>query len=227
MKSVYLVLTCLFGLLVLMAAPSRAAELLLPQNRSAFFSEEAIEISVVDLPKDAVGAVQLIPATPGAQPLAFTVTGDGTTMTLALPPHALAPGSYTMQLDGRAGGKFTVSSGVWQSTMFVTQAGNNKAFSNFILGNLFGPGLVEKGQPMEMVRGKKSGPMNNFELATASNTPFFNFMYWSGYITHKPFGKYKSWAEADMMQTLRQINFASAQRMRKYKKNIHRHRHHG
>lgn len=203
------------GLLAML--PAWGAELVLPQNRAAFFSEEAIELAVAGLAKGASAAVEVTPASKTASPLRFSVTGDGSTVTMALPPYALAPDSYTLKLDGKDAGKLTVASGVRQSTMYVSQTA--RAWSNFAVSNAFGFGLLDnQGLPLLDVRGRKSTSMNGYEQGIATNQPQLCYMYWTGYVTHKPFGTEKSWANAQMQDSMRLLNIAVAQRLRKFGK---------
>ena len=208
----------LAGLLAISAAlPSRAAEIVFPQNRAAFFSEEAIELAVVGLDAGTTATVTLTPAS-GAQPLAFSASGNGTTLLFSIPVNTLAPGAYALSLDGKAAGKMTVSNGVRQSTMLVSQTA--KGWSNFTVSNAFSFGLLDaQGQPQIDVRGKRAGT-KGFETAIANNMPALCYMYWTGYVTHKPFGSEKSWANAEMQDAMRLLNFSVAQRMRPFQKII-------
>jgi hypothetical protein len=45
-------------------------------------------------------------------------------------------------------------------------------------------------------------------------------MYWTGYVTHKPFGSERSWAAADMTEAMRLLSFRTAQSLRKYAANV-------
>ena len=115
----------------MMAAPSYAAELLWPQNRGAFYSDEAIEIAVADLPAGRKAQVEFVPDK-GARTLTFPVTGQGPTVTAVLPLRALAPGEYSIRLDGKDAGKLSIASGVLSSTMLTSQAaGANRALLQF------------------------------------------------------------------------------------------------
>ena len=214
-------LLCLCGLL--MGVTVQAAEIIFPQNRTAFFSDEPIEIAVAALAKDAAAKVEIIPATPTATALAFTVTGTGSTITSALPPLALAPGKYRVQLDGVLVADLTIASGVWQSSMLVGQAGNQpEGGANFVLGNTFSWGLLDQdGQPQVDMRGKKSGTSTACEQWLAADRPVINYMYLTGYVLHKPFGTQKSWANDRMMEAIRLMSFAEGQRLRKYGKAIY------
>src|SRR5260370_28211523 len=46
-------------------------------------------------------------------------------------------------------------------------------------------------------------------------------MYWPGYVRHKPFGSEKSWPDRHMIEATRLLNFHTAQRVRRYAKNVH------
>ena len=45
-----------------------------------------------------------------------------------------------------------------------------------------------------------------FEKAIAANLPVNVYMYWTGYVTHKPWGTEKSWADDDMQRAMRLLN---------------------
>jgi hypothetical protein len=62
---------------LLLAAPCGAAELVLPQNRTAFYSAERIELAVAGLKKDEKAKLESVPATKGLKTLSFDVVGDG------------------------------------------------------------------------------------------------------------------------------------------------------
>lgn len=214
LKSWALILTVL---LVLSSLPAISANLLFPQNRNAFFSDEVIELAVSGLAKGNMAAIIINPAT-GAQPYSFTVTGDGKTLLLQLPPYSLFPTSYTITLDGKNAGKFTVSNGIRQSSMLVSQTA--KGWSNFTVSNAAGFGLLDaQGQPLVDVRGKRAGT-KALETAIAANQPALCYMYWTGYVTHKPFGSEKSWANAEMQNAMRLLNYSTAQHLRPFSKII-------
>jgi hypothetical protein len=212
------------GLVVAMlalAAPAGAADLILPQNRGAFYSSEAIEFAVAGLKKDEKTTLEIIPASKGLRPLSFTVAGDGSTVLATLPAGALAPGGYTLKLGGKDAGKLAISSGVNVSTMLLSATVGNPltAGSNFFLGNAFSFGLLDQGKPALELRRRSPG-MQAFDNAVRDNLPTVVYMYWTGYVTHKPFGSEKSWAAKDMMEATRLLNFHTAQRLRRYDKNI-------
>ena len=78
--------------------------LLLPQNRAAYFSDEAIVLAVVGLAAGAHATLDITPATVGVHPVTLTATGDGSTLVYTLPPLALMPGDYNLSLDGNPAG---------------------------------------------------------------------------------------------------------------------------
>jgi len=80
MNNSQLIAVCIVALL---AVPACCAELLLPQNRTAFYSEEAIEFAVAGLAPGDRATVALIPTDTMALPVDFTVTGTGSTITVA------------------------------------------------------------------------------------------------------------------------------------------------
>ena len=207
----------------LLSSNARAAELLMPQNRGAFYSDEAIEIAVADLPAGRKAQVEFVPDK-GARTLTLPVTGQGPTVTAVLPPRALAPGEYSIRLDGKDAGKLSIASGVLSSTMLTSQTagGMKEAGANFILSNAFSFGLLgPDGLPLKSgLRGKRSPGFEIYERAIAQDLPSICYMYWTGFVTHKPWGTEKSWANADMVRDMRLFNFHVAQRMRRYEKNI-------
>ena len=178
------------------ATPAVAAELILPQNRGAFYCDEPIEVAVAGLGKEATALVEFAPKKAGLSPLRFEVKGDGSTPVVVLPPRALAPSAYAVRLDGKEVAQLTISGGVNVSTMLLSQtvADPKAAGGNFIVGNAFGFGLTDgQGQPLREVRGRRSGGLEQFERAVKSDLPTLVYMYWTGYVTHKPFGSEKSW----------------------------------
>lgn len=212
-----------FGISVL-SRGIQAAELVLPQNRQAYYSGETIEMAVAGLAEGASARVELVPRKEGPSPVEFAVEGDGSTITLALPPGTLAPAVYTVRLDGQDRGQLTVSSGVVDSTLLLSQTLGweqlQAAGANFILGNAFEFGLLEPdGTPSRNLRRRSRG-LDVFDRAIALNRPTLVYMYWTGYVTHKPFGSGKSWAAADMRQAMRLLNFHTAQRLRRFGRNI-------
>jgi hypothetical protein len=208
--------------LAALRAPAGGAEIILPQGRNAFYSHEPIEVAVAGLGAAQQASVKLVPARSTLQEVTIPVVGDGRTVVVALPGHSLAPDAYTVQLDGKPVAKLTVSAGVWQSPLMVSQTGPLKeGGANFILGNFFGSGLVgPDGQPDPAPRGKRSSGLTAFENAIAKDLPMVVYMYWTGYVTHKPFGTERSWAAADMTEAMRLLSFRTAQSLRKYAANV-------
>jgi hypothetical protein len=205
--------------LVLLTSTVPAAEIVWPQNRGAFFSTESIEVAVAGLAKGAAATLELQPQKPGATAVKVDVKGDGSTVTVVLPPLALAPNVYAVKLDGKDAGKLTVTTGVPRSTMLLSQTSTRPpdGGANFILGNAFSFGLLDpRGMPDTQPRGKRSPGLSAFEAAVAADLPTVVYMYWTGYVTHKPFGDEKSWAEPRMNEAMRLLSFHTAQRLRKY-----------
>ncbi|MFM9961945.1 MAG: hypothetical protein ACKV2Q_12055 [Planctomycetaceae bacterium] len=203
-----------------------AAELLFPQERQAFYSFESIEIAVAGLPEGATAKVELVPTRAGVVPLMFTVIGKTGTTTVELISGSLAPDVYAVKLDGQEVGKLTISNGVIDSTLLVSQTANLNELkaggANFFLGNAFSYGRLNSQQsgPSPSPRGIKTQGMRVFEDAVAANLPTVVYMYWTGYVTHKPFGSMKSWAAADMNQAMRLLSFHTSQRLRRFAPNI-------
>lgn len=196
-----------------------AAEILLPQNRQAYYSGEPIEIAIAGLPKDQSAAIELAPEKPGASPVKFDIKGDGTTLVFVLPPRALGPNMYSLRLDGKEAAKLTVSTGVQRSTMLVAQTSTRapEGGANFVLGNAFSfSHLDPQGMPAKEIRGRRSPGMSSFEQAVAADLPYICYMYWTGYVLHKPFGEEKSWASPSMNAMMRMLSFHTAQRLRRF-----------
>jgi len=206
-----------------LVASALGAELVLPQGRNAFHSQESIELAVAGLGATEQAKVEFVPTKQSHEPVVIPVIGDNQrTVVVTLPGHSLAPDAYVVKIDGREAAKLTVSSGVQQSPLMVSQTGPLKeGGANFIVGNFFGSGLVgADGQPDPAVRGKRSSGLNAFENAIAKDLPTVVYMYWTGYVTHKPFGNQRSWAAADMTEAMRLLSFRTAQSLRKYAANV-------
>jgi len=201
-----------------------AAELILPQTRNAFYCAEPIELAVAGLAKGDSATVEC-QSTAGPAALRFDVHGDGSTVAVTLPPRALAPGEYTVRLDGKDSVKLTLASGVRPSTLLLSQtsvqpAQMRDAGGNSVLGNAFSFGLLEPdGQPSANLRRRSPG-LDAFDRALALDLPTLVYMYWTGYVTHKPFGTEKSYVSADMIEATRLLSFHTAQRLRRYGRNI-------
>ena len=213
------------GACLLLARVLGAQELILPQNRGAFYAEEQIEIAVADLVSGTTATVEFAPQGSIALPLRFNVSGDGSTITIALPPFALAPARYNVRLNGRGNGIVTVVSGVSPSTALLSQSGLpleelRQAGANFVVGKAFTFGLLGPGGSLpENPRGRSPG-MEAFENAVERDLPTLVYAYWTGYVTHKPWGVNKSWAAPDMNEIMRLFNLHTAQRLRRYGRNI-------
>jgi hypothetical protein len=108
-----------------------------------------------------------------------------------------------------------------RSTMLVTQSSGRpgEGGANFILGNAFSFGLLDaRGMPLVKLRGQRSGGFNSFEQAVLLDLPYIVYMYWTGYVLHKPFGEEKNWASPSMNEAMRLLSFHTAQRLRRYRK---------
>lgn len=202
-----------------------AAAIVFPQTRNAYHVGEPIEIAVTELGAGASAKVEIVPAKEGVAPLAFEAVGDGGAATYRIPAFSLAPGSYTVKIDGKPQReRLTIARGVHRSTMYVSQTmrANTLAKSggNFVLSNAFTFGLLERdGLPTTNLRRRSSG-MNAQEGVVAADFPSLIYMYWTGYVLHKPWGIHKEWASADMTENMRLFNFHVAQRLRRYKGSI-------
>lgn len=205
----------------------QAAELVWPQGRQAYYAEERIELAVAGLAQGERGTLELVPQEGTASPVTLEVQGDGSTVTLTLPPATLAPGPYGVGLDGREVASLTVASGVVDSTLLLSQTlpwdQVAAAGGNFLLGNAFSFGRFSPdgtGPLVADLRRSRSPGLEAFERAIAANLPTLVYMYWTGYVTHKPFGSEKSWAAADLAEATRLLNFHTAQRLRRFGRNI-------
>jgi len=198
-----------------------SAEIILPQGRTAFFSREPIEIAVADLATGALAEVKF--TAEGAGPVTFTVDGEGT-QTLVLPPNALAPGDYAIVLDGQhTKHTLKVRRGIHRSTMYVSQTGGpEKGLANFNVSNAFAFGRLDgrTGLPTEDPRARVSSTLKHYDDAFAEDIPFMIYMYWTGYVLHKPWGIHKEWCSPDMTENMRLFNLHVAQRVRPYAENI-------
>ncbi len=213
--------------LALFAVQARAAapEIVLPQGRSSFYSDEAIEIAVAGLSRGERVTIELTPRDSTLAPITFEAIGDGSTLGFALPPRALAPSAYTLSLQHKKAFDLQLSSGTNISTFLLSQTRNvNELHSigaNFILGNAFNFGLLASdGGPAKSMRARPSAGMEAFDRAIALNLPTLVYMYYSGYITHKPWGTNKSWAEPHLVEAMRLLSYHTAQRLRRFGKNI-------
>lgn len=213
----------LFAALLLFVGPAAAAEAILPQNRAAFYFAEPIEVALSGVKKGDTIKLELRPDAKGPASLVLNVQANGPDPFLRLPGGLLAPGAYSLLVDGKAAAKLTVSSGVNRSRMLLSQtvADPKKAGGNFFLGNAFGFGLLDgKGLPLRDIRGRRSGGLEVFEKTIREDLPTVVYMYWTGYVTHKPFGSEKSWPADDLWEATRLLSFHTAQRLRRYARNI-------
>src|SRR5262245_40075217 len=104
----------------LFAAPLAAAELVLPQNRLAFYFADEIEVAVAGLKRGEKTTLDFVPSAKEPKPLSFKLTGDGSTLLAVLAGGTLAPGEYTLKLGGKGDRKITVSSNVRTSPMLLS-----------------------------------------------------------------------------------------------------------
>ena len=217
---------CLLPFLLTLATPSSySAELLFPQERQAFYSNEAIELAVAGLADGMKAAVEVVPSRAGISSLKYEVTGPGTKI-VELTSGALAPDVYSIKLEGKEIAKLTVSSGVIDSNLLVSQTAGfhelKAGGANFMVGNAFSFGRLDPQQmgPSLSPRGIKTQGMRVFDEAIAANLPTMVYMYWTGYVTHKPFGSMKSWGNAEINDSMRLLSFHTAQRLRRFGNNV-------
>jgi len=205
-------------------AAAEAAEIILPQHRQAFLMSEAIEIAVAGVDEGATQEVGLMPqSAPGVEPYRFEVQGDGSTVAVRLPPGALAPALYQVVLDGKAATTLTVSRGLHQSPLYVSQTINEERLpqsgGNFSVSNAFSFGILDQGKASDEPRRLSPG-MQAQQRLVAADVPSLIYMYWTGYVLHKPWGDRKTWAARDMTEAMRLFNFHVAQRLRRFGPNI-------
>ncbi len=217
---------CAFGLFV-STSTAFATKLALPQQRHAFYIDEPIELAVTGLKPDTTATLTFIPDHAGAQKHVFSVRGDGGTTAFVLPPYSLAPSRYSVALNDRKVATLHVASGVLDSTFLISQTLPTKQLkassANFVMGNAFSFGRFSKdgtGPLTTDLRASQSAGFQVFERAIADNFPTLVYMYWTGYVTHKPFGSYKSWGAPENTEAMRLLNFHTAQRLRRYQRNI-------
>jgi len=201
---------------------SPAAEIILPEMRKAYYASESIELAVTGA--NAVVSIQIGPKFEGAQPVELQYPA-GTT-SLVIPPYMLAPGQYGIKLDGvDTSVVLTVASGLHTSEMLLSQTTGwdqlKSSGSNFIVGNSFSWGVVgPDGAPLLDARAQRSTGWGQFERAVEMDLPTVVYMYWTGYVTHKPFGSHKSWAASEMTESLRLLNFSTGQNLRRFNANV-------
>src|SRR5262245_61177619 len=122
-------------LVAALGARAGAAELILPENRTAYASAEPVRFAVAGLKKGEKATVEFVPAKKSLTALKVEFKGEVGTLLAALPGFALAPDSYVLRLDGKPAGTLTVASGVNLSTMYFSQtvADPKRAGGNFFL----------------------------------------------------------------------------------------------
>lgn len=218
-------LPLLFTTFLLTTSGLRAAEIILPQNRSAFYAKEAIEVAVSgSLAAPAV--VEFVPMNAGFATVKFTLQPGKAIPLATLPPFTLAPGEYSVRLNGQENTKITVSDGVLSSPMLTSQTYGTgdlaRSGGNFYVANAFNFGLVDgDGKPLSTdLQGRRSPGMLGFENAIRQNYPSLLYMYWTGFVTHKPWGTEKSWANTDVAANMRLFNFHMGQRLRRNQANL-------
>ncbi|HVW00542.1 MAG TPA: hypothetical protein VHB77_09385, partial [Planctomycetaceae bacterium] len=205
-------------------APAVAAELVFPANRQAYFCSEPIELAAAGIEANHVVAAELDPDREGLPTVKLTFKGPGT-RTLVLPPYSLAPARYAVKLEGKDVAQLTITPGVNSSTMLVSQTADASKLraggANFILGNAFSFGqLTPDGKPARELRQRRSGGLEQFERGVSMDLSTICYMYWTGYVVHKPWGSEKSWADETMVETMRLFNLHTAQRLRRYSRSI-------
>jgi hypothetical protein len=211
------------AVLLWLATTLAAADLILPRVRKAYYSQEAIELAVVGLDANATARVTIATES-GATSLELQVAGSAPT--IVLPPYALAPAKYVLKLDRKPAGELAIARGVANSTMLLgnqhCNADNAGHWNcNFLVGNAFSFGLLDDNcNPVIDMRGRSSGIGQHFDRAVAADIPTMIYMYWTGVIAHQPWGAEKSWTHPSAVEAMRMFNFHTAQRLRRYHRNI-------
>uniref|UniRef100_B8HR30 Uncharacterized protein n=1 Tax=Cyanothece sp. (strain PCC 7425 / ATCC 29141) TaxID=395961 RepID=B8HR30_CYAP4 len=226
-RSPVLILPALLWTVAIVHPPVQAAELIWPQQRQAYYADEPITLAIAGTARGVMLSLDLVPLDAGATPVRLPLRGNGSTVTFTLPPTALAPGTYAVKLEGKPVVKLRIASGVIDSSLLLSQTLNLKqsqaAGANFMVGNAFNFGRFnsERTGPLTVkLRASRSPGLATFERAIAANLPTLVYMYWTGYVTHKPFGSQKSWANGEMGAAMRLLSFHTAQRLRRFGKNI-------
>src|SRR5262245_46461675 len=217
--------TALYAVYFLVPSNAAAQQLILPQERTAYYADEPMELAVAGLAKGASIELQINPKQEGSAQIVLPIQGNGSTVVLAVPAGALPPGSYSFKLGTADAGTITVASGVVDSTFLTSQTIATEqlksAGANFIVGNAFSFGRLTNGAPQtDNLRAGRSPGMATFDRAIGMDMPSLVYMYWTGYVLHKPFGSQKSWASAEMNEAMRLLSFHTAQRIRRFGKNI-------
>ncbi len=211
--------TSLMGLLaslVISVTNAQAAHLVLPNIRHSYYSHEKIELAIADLAADQSAQIVLKPKN-GAMPYTCTVVGKGGTSLIELPSFTLSPGQYQIALDGQSvpGITLNIARANHSSGMLFSETGANITgnFVNYHASGRFG--LIDRdGSASADVRQRSS----NIQLADRyiqNSMPALCYVYWTGYVTHKPWGMHKEWVSDDMLENMRLFNFHVAQRLRR------------
>ena len=210
------------AMLVLLPVLAQAVVLVWPENRNVYYADEAIKMAFSGI--EANEDLYLVISDERNEDRKYVDASFPKDATfVSFKPYSFAPGVYdvSVYLKGKYDntvqklGEMIVSSGVQQSSMLVSQTANG--WSNFAVSNAFSFGLLDNnGEPVKDVRGKKSGTMKSYETSLANNMPLLCYMYWTGYVTHKPWGASKSWGNKEMMDAMRLLNFSTAERLKRY-----------
>jgi len=201
------------------------AEIVLPQDRTAYYADEAFELAVAGLAQGAAASVELVSRDPALAPLKFQVSGDGAAVNTLIPAGSLARGVYAIHLDGKdTKVSVTIAAGVADSTMLVSQTDRAESLrpggANFAIASVPGQGLLgPDGLPSRELR-RHGGGIDFFNRAIAADLPSLIYMYWTGYITHKPWGTRNSWEADPMTYMMRMFSLHVGQCLRRYDRNI-------
>ena len=196
---------------------AQAISVVWPNNRDVYFSNDVVEISFSELEDGIDYFVTISPAGKGINKIDRITVNSNTTF-LSFLPYTFAPGEYDITVDGQRLSKMTIVSGVHQSSMLVSQT-DSSGWGNFIVSNAFQFGLLNnQNEPIVDIRGQKSEPIKSYEEHMRQGRILLCYMYWTGYVTHKPWGSSKSWGNQEMMDAMRLFNFSTAARLKSYDK---------
>ncbi|MFW6163212.1 MAG: hypothetical protein ACODAJ_10625 [Planctomycetota bacterium] len=215
----------LLATMVLGRAGERS-RVLLPAMRQAYEQDESIEVAVYLADLDAEREVAL-KAEPGGLALATRQTSAGeSTLAVTLPPNALKPGRYTLSADvqGVQPATLDVGPAVRPTRFFTGGTGRESVAKHNVtgyFGNCFGPTWVNPHgkTPWDQLDPDPLRPHRSlrvFEDALRDGVGAECYLYWSGYITHKPWNVNNSWSDPDIVRLTEHVTALTAQRLRRF-----------
>ncbi|MFP4056705.1 MAG: hypothetical protein ACLF0G_07540 [Candidatus Brocadiia bacterium] len=203
-----------------------AARVFLPAMRFAYRQDEPIEVAIHTrgLPEPRELALR---AEPGSVRLATVraPAGEGTA-SVTLAPNALRPGSYTVtaDLEGVREAKLEVGPALSPTRFFTGGTGRETVASHNVsgyFGNVFGSAWLDSRGEDEwaMLSPEPLRPhraFRVFEDAVRDGISAMCYLYWSGYITHKPWNVNNSWSDPDIVVLTQHVTALTAQRLRRF-----------